>query len=319
MEIRRLGRSDLELSVVGFGAWVTGMDTASDELDEGELDRAILAAYESGITWFDTAEIYSNGRSERILGRVLRPIRDRALIATKVAPAGAGSGFRRTDVHRAVRRSLRRLKTDRLDLYQLHWPDPSVPIQESWGAMRELVDEGLVRAAGLSNVDRRLIERCLEVGPVDAVQNQLSILHPHDAGSLLPWLSDMGIGYLAYGSLAFGLLSGSIDAGSNFAWDDWRSGGPARYERNYYEDLFAPGRIQKHLTVVETLKSMADEIDVTLPVLSIRWALEQPGTTAAVVGSRRPAHIQSNALAGSVRLTAQIRERINGLLADSEI
>ncbi len=315
VEMRRLGRSQQELSVLGYGAWVTGADTASRTIDVDSLSRAIEVALDAGITWVDTAEIYAGGLSEEIVGRALRPVRDDVFVSTKVAPAGAGSGMRPGDIARAIRQSLGRLGTDHVDLYQLHWHGPAVPLEDTWGAMRELVEGGLVRFAGVSNFDRGLIERCLAAGPVDSVQNQLSLLHRDDEAGLLHWLKAEGIGYLAYGPLAFGLLSGGVTTSTTFGRRDWRSGGPARYETNYYKELYSPGRRERHLAFVGDLARLTEELELPLPVLALRWVLDRPGVTAVVGGSLNPEHVRTNALAGRARIETSARARIDELLA----
>jgi aryl-alcohol dehydrogenase-like predicted oxidoreductase len=312
--MRPFGSSGRELSVLGYGAWTTGADTASTAIDEEGLTRAILAALDAGMTWIDTAEIYANGRSEELIGRIVGPRRDRVFLVTKVGPSGAGTGMRPEDLARAIRASLRRLTTDRIDLYLLHWHDPTVPLEETWGAMTRLADEGLARFVGVSNFGRELIERCLAVGPVHAVENQLSLLHP-ESTELLGWLAGRGIAYLAYGALAFGLLAGGITPTSRLDPSDWRGGAPARYESNYYEELFAPGRRERNEGFVRELARLAGEVGLALPVLSLRWVLEQPGVTATVVGSGRPEHIRTNAVAGDLRLQGETLARIDDLVS----
>ena len=312
--MQRLGASGDEVSVLGYGAWVTGADTSSGSIDPGEFVRAIRAALDSGMTWIDTAELYAAGLSEELVGRAIRRRRDDVFIATKVAQAGAGSGMRPSEIRRAIAGSLRRLGTEHVDLYQLHWHDPSVPLEDTWSAMRALVDEGLTRFIGLSNFRSDLIERCLGVARVDAVQNQFSLLHREDRAELLGWLGERGIGYLGYGPLAFGLLSGGVSEETRFADSDWRSGRPAPFERNYFEELFAPGRLEPNLAFVRDLARLAAGLELPVAVLALGWALEQPGVTALVVGSLNPDHIRTNALAGSVKLDTSTLARIDQLL-----
>lgn len=311
MEMRSLGASGPPISVLGYGAWTTGADTASASIDADGLERAIRTALDAGVTWIDTAEIYGGGRSEEIVGRAIRRVRDDVVIVTKVAPSGAGSGTRPQDLARAIGGSLRRLGTDRVDLYLLHWPDPSVPIEETWGAMAGLVAQGLARSVGVSNFGDDLIRLCLAVAPVHAVQNQLSLLHRDDE-ELAARLSARGIAFIGYGALAFGLLSGRVTPDTALDPLDWRAGRFARYESNYYEELFAPGRIERSHAFARELAAIADGAGLPAPVLALRWVLERPGVTAAVVGSANPDHLRTNALAGSARLdgatTAQIDE-----------
>lgn len=311
--MRSFGASGDRISVLGYGAWITGADTASASIDASGLERAVRSALDSGVSWIDTAEIYAGGRSEEIVGRVVRPVRDDVVLVTKVAPRGAGSGMRREELARAIGGSLRRLGTDRLDLYLLHWHDRTVPVEETWEAMAGLVEQGLVRFAGVSNFGEDLIRRCLAVGPVHAVQNQLSLLHRDDV-ELAERLSADGIAYLAYGALAFGLLSGRVTPSTALGPSDWRAGRFARYESNYYEELFAPGRIERSQAFAREMAAIAREADLPASVLALRWVLEQPGVTAAVVGSTDPDHLRTNALAGRVWLDAPTTTRIDELI-----
>ena len=312
MQRRSLGASGSSISVLGYGAWITGADTAGT-IDAGSLERAVRAALDAGINWIDTAEIYASGASEEIVGRAVRAVRDDVVVVTKVAPGGAGSGMRPADLRAAIEGSLRRLATDRVDLYLLHWHDPAVPLEETWGAMTDLVERGHARAVGVSNFGEGLIRRCLTVGPVHAVQNQLSLLHRQDE-ALAARLAHEAIPFLAYGALAFGLLSGRVTPGSALDPDDWRAGRFARHESNYYEELFAPDRIQDGHRVARQLRALAYAAGVPASVLALRWVLERPGVTATVVGSVNPEHIRLNATAGDLRLDARTSAAIEAIL-----
>jgi aryl-alcohol dehydrogenase-like predicted oxidoreductase len=313
VEMRSLGASGQRISVLGYGAWVTGADTASTSLDAADVEGCIRTALDAGITWIDTAEIYANGGSEEVVGRAIREVRDDVVLVTKVAPSGAGSGMRPDDLTHAIAGSLRRLGTDRVDLYLLHWNDPSVPVEETWGGMADLVGQGLVRWVGVSNFGDELIRRCLAVAPVHAVENQLSLLHRDDEG-LAARLSAQGIAYLAYGALGFGLLSRRVTPATALDPSDWRAGRFARHESNYYEELFAPGRIDRSHAFALALSAIADSTGVSAPVLALRWVIERPGVTAAVVGSTNVEHLRTNALAGTLRLDAATAARIEELL-----
>jgi aryl-alcohol dehydrogenase-like predicted oxidoreductase len=313
MEMRALGSGGPPISVLGYGAWVTGADTARVP-DAGSLERAIGAALETGMTWVDTAEIYGRGASEEIVGRAVRGVRDDVLLVTKVGPTGAGSGMRPEEIRRAIDGSLRRLATDRIDLYLLHWHDASVPIEETWGAMTGLVADERARFVGVSNFAEDLIERCLSVGPVHAVENQLSLLHRADDG-LAERLRARGIAFLAYGALAFGLLSGRVTDATPLEASDWRAGTFARYEANYFEELFAPGAIERSVALARGLDEIARKDGIPAAALALRWVVERPGVTAAVVGSTSVEHLRANARAGSVRLDATTAARIDELLA----
>jgi aryl-alcohol dehydrogenase-like predicted oxidoreductase len=300
MRSRTLGSSGPELSVIGFGAWEAG---SGEEWGNARPDQhaieAIRAALDAGMNWIDTAEVYGDGHSEEVVGRAVSGLSEDVLVATKVAPDDEGTGFRAEQVAEACRKSLRRLGRDSIDLYQLHWPDESgVPLEETWGAMASLADEGLVRAIGVSNFSRQEIERCEAIRHVDSLQAQLSMLHLENA-ELIRWCGDNGTGVVCYGPLAFGLLTGAITKDTTFDDSDFRSGVD---EWDYWEEMFAPGKFERSLAVVEALRPIADRLGVTIAQLALAWNVSQPGVTAAIAGSRDPEHARSNAAAGDVEL-----------------
>jgi aryl-alcohol dehydrogenase-like predicted oxidoreductase len=311
MRTRKLGTNGPQISVVGYGAWEAGGAQWGEDVAEQDIVAAIEAGIEAGMTWIDTAEAYGDGRSEEIVGRVVARHRDEVSVFTKVAPFA--SGTRPDEVKRAVRDSLQRLGLDHIDLYQVHWPDEeTVPVEETWGAMAEIQDEGLVRHIGVSNFDRDLIERCLAIRHVDSVQNQFNLLHRQDADGLLPWLEEQGVGYLGYAPLAFGLLSGSITRNSTFHEDDWRGGG---HGVGYYDELFAPGRLEASVERVDRLRTVADRVEIPLPSLAIAGALSDPRVTGVIAGSRKATHTVDNALAGDLQPDPTVLEMIEDALA----
>ena len=176
MRTRQLGAGGPDISVIGYGAWQAGGADWGGRAPDDDVIAAIRAAIDSGQTWIDTAEVYGQGRSEELVGRAIAGRRDEVLLFTKVAPDDEGSGIRPDEIRSAIQGSLRRLGTDRVDLYQVHWPDERIPVEETWGVMAELVGEGLTRRIGVSNFDRALVERCLPIHPVASVQNELSLL-----------------------------------------------------------------------------------------------------------------------------------------------
>lgn len=310
MDHRKLGSA--EISIVGFGAWEAGGDMWGPNESDDIVVEAIRAAVDAGMSWVDTAEVYGSGRSEQLVGTALAGRRDDVLIFTKVAPRPAGSGFRGDEVKRAIRGSLERLQTDHVDLYQLHWPDLSVPVEETWAAMAELQDEGLARHIGVSNFDRPLVERCLGIRHVDSVQNEFSLFYQEDRRRLLPWLEEHGVGYLAYGPLAFGLLTGAIREDTTFHQRDWRSGsmGMGSYPR-----LFSPRKLGQNLQKVERLRPIVERLGTQLAPLALRWVVEQRGMAAAIAGSRNPAHVRSNATAGDLRLDERTLQEIDAIFS----
>ena len=313
MDMRRLGSSDLDVSVVGFGSWEAGGAHWGPNSSEDEVVAAIHAGIDAGMTWVDTAEVYGQGVSERIVGRAVAG-RDDVLVFTKVAP-DEGSGLRPEQIGTAIDASLRRLGRDHVDLYQVHWPDDDVPIEETWGAMAELVAAGKARHVGVSNFGRDLIERCQAIHPVASVQNEFSLLEQADRAELLPWLAEQGIGYLAYSPLAAGRLTGAMRPGHRFGEEDWRSGRGryAGWREEGSEWAFDPEPLARDLGKVDEMRQEAERLGVSVAQLALRWVIEQHGVTAAIAGSRNPEHTRANAEAGSRPLDADAAARLDQL------
>ncbi|MFN2543282.1 MAG: aldo/keto reductase [Actinomycetota bacterium] len=310
MRKKKLGKQGPELSVIGFGAWEAGGDTWGPNPSEEGVIEAIHAALDAGIEWIDTAEVYGSGESERILGKALPGRRDDVFLATKVAPKPVGSGFAPDQIRRACEASLRRLQTDRIDLYQLHWPDSGGnPLEESWEAMAGLVEEGLVRFVGVSNFPKPFIETCLSIRHVDSLQPEFSLLQV-GLRDLIDWCGEKGVGVVAYGPLAYGLLTGAMEPSTTFDDRDWRSG-----KREVPQpQMFRPGKIERSLAVVEGLRPIADRLDITVAQLALAWVFHQPGVTSAIAGSRNPKHVRENAAAGSVELDEKTLTEIESLI-----
>ena len=309
MKLQRLGSSGPEISVIGFGAWEAGgMAWGPNPPDEQTID-AIRTALDEGVTWIDTAEVYGGGRSEQLVRAALEG-RD-ALVFTKVAPKPAGSGFDAAGVRTAANRSLERLGRDVLDLLQLHWPDRSIPVEETWEAMAGLVEDGLVRHIGVSNFDRRLIERCEPIRHVDSLQPHFSLLHREGREDLFGYCAGNGTGIIAYAPLGYGLLTGVITRDTEFGDDDWRGGG---HGMRAYDELFAPGVIEKNLDIVDSLKPVADRLGIRLSQLALAWVCHQEGVTGAIAGSRSPEHTRENAGAGDVVLERKDLEEIEAII-----
>ncbi|HEV8565043.1 MAG TPA: aldo/keto reductase [Actinomycetota bacterium] len=292
MRHRRLGSRGPELSVIGYGAWEAGgADWGANESDKAVV-ASMRAALDAGIDWIDTAEVYGKGVSEKLVGKAVAGRRDEVLIATKVAPGDEGSGFAPDRIRAACDASLERLGIDHIDVYQLHWPDPlGTPIEETWGAMAELQDEGKVRAIGVSNFDRELIERCEPIRHVDSLQQEFSMLVLDDR-ELIRWCGERGTGVLSYSPLGAGLLTGAIGPGWTPPPGDWR----AEQTAGPFADL------DTTLAILELLRPQADRFGLTTAQLALAWNLAQPGVTAAIAGSRHPAHVRENAAAGDVEL-----------------
>jgi aryl-alcohol dehydrogenase-like predicted oxidoreductase len=306
MRRQQLGKQGPEISVIGYGAWEAGGTAwGANESEEVVID-AIRAGLDAGIDWVDTAEVYGDGVSETLVGRALEGRRDEVVVATKVAPRPEGSGFTPAQVREACEKSLARLGTDRIDLYQLHWSDDSgVPLEETWGAMNELQDAGLVRHIGVSNFDRAQIEACLAMRHVDSLQPEFSMLTRAHA-DLIRWCGEQGIGVITYGPLAYGLLTGAITAETRFGEGDWRG-------REEADGPFAD--LVGSLAIVDRLRPVAERLGCELSQLALAWNAQQPGVTAAIAGSRNPSHVQANAGAGDLELDDATLAELDSLLA----
>jgi aryl-alcohol dehydrogenase-like predicted oxidoreductase len=311
MERRRLGSGGPELSVIGFGAWEAGgADWGPNESEEAVID-AIRAGIDAGMNWIDTAEVYGKGVSERLVGRAIADRRDHVLVATKVAPAPGGTGFAPERVAEACAASMRRLGVDRIDLYQLHWPDETgVPVEETWDAMAKLVDDGSVGAIGVSNFDRALIERCEAVRHVDSLQQEFSMLRLDDR-DLIAWCGTQGTGVVTYAPLASGVLTGAVTMETTFGRGDWRGGG--RWDAEEFE----AAALHARLALVDALRPVAERLGWSLAQLSLAWNWQQPGVTSAIAGSRDAGHVRSNATAGALILDDATRTELDALLRDA--
>ncbi len=307
MRVNKLGSNGPELSVVGFGAWEAGGGREWGEAPPDEQTvQAIRTVFDAGINWIDTAEVYGHGRSEQLVAEAVSGRRDEVLIATKVGPRPEGTGFLPKEVRRACTGSLGRLRADHVDLYQLHWPDESgVPVEDTWGAMAELVHEGLVRFVGVSNFDRELIERCEAVRHVDSLQQEFSMLELGDA-DLIRWCGEQGTGVVTYGPLAYGLLAGAVTRETEFAEGDHRAGG---------RGMFEPGNLERSLAVVEAMRPIAERLGITLAQLALAWNVHQPGVTSAIAGSRNAAHVRANGAAGDVELDGGTLAELDAILS----
>jgi len=312
MQTRRLGSRGPELSVVGYGAWEAGAGSEwGDAPPKERIVEAIRTVLDTGINWIDTAEVYGGGRSEETVALAITGHRDEVLVATKVAPRPEGSGFRPEQIRRACIDSLRRLRTGHIDLYQLHWPDDTgVALEDTWAEMAALVNEGLVRSIGVSNFSRARIERCEAIRHVDSLQQEFSMLQLEDR-ELIAWCVENGTGVLSYGPLAYGLLTGAIGPDTTFHATDFRSGAD---EWDYWEKLFAPGKLERSLAVVDAMRPIAERLGCTVGQLALAWNVHQAGVTAAIAGSRNPDHVRSNAGAGDLVLDTDTLEELEGAL-----
>jgi aryl-alcohol dehydrogenase-like predicted oxidoreductase len=305
-----LGRTGLEVSRIAFGTWQLGGEWGS--FDEAAAIDAIRGARDLGITLFDTAQAYGFGASEELLGRALRPEltsdREGVVIATKGGIRPPERDASRAFLRQGVEESLRHLGVDVIDIYQVHWPDPEVPAEETAGALQEMVDEGKIRFAGVSNYDVPDLEAFEAVRPVDVLQPPYHLLRRAIEAEILPYARAHDIGVLAYSPLASGLLTGRIDEDTTFEPDDWRGQASA----------FAGEGLRRNLAVVRRLEDLAGDLGISLSQLAIAWVLAQPGVHVAIVGARSRGTIDSSAAAADVELSPETLARIDEIAADAE-
>lgn len=292
MRHRKLGSEGPEITTIGLGAWAIGgpWQFGWGPQDDDESIQAIRHAIDSGINWIDTAAIYGKGHSEEVTGRAIESYNagDEVYIFTKCGRSWYSSGgdeivndLTPEGIRFECEHSLKRLGIERIDLYQFHWPDrrTGTPVEESWATMAELIDEGKVRWAGVSNFDAGLLERCESVRHVDSLQPPLSLLNRSARGDVIPWCREHGTGVIVYSPMASGMLTGKFDRTrvENLADDDWRKRAPN----------FTEPELTKNLDLVTRLEHIAQRLETSLPALAVAWTLAIPGVTAAIVGARR--------------------------------
>ena len=296
MEYRSFGKTDIKVSAIGFGCWEVG--GTYGRIDRGQFDRAVHQAIDSGITCFDTAEAYGMGISEEALAEALGPRRNQVSIVTKFGvgyddmPGRRDSS--RSRVTASVDKSLRRLRTDHVDAYLVHWPDPATPLDETIVALDEIVRQGKVRYIGVSNFRLAQIEECMRLRRIDVVQYAWNMFDRRMQTEIFPYCAREQIGVMAYGSLAYGMLSGTFHRGMQFDEDDWRSKGGMLGNLNLFRTLFGPEHFPRNLAAVDELKRLAAKYGKTLPQFALRWILSNPVVSTALVGFRGPAEVTEN-------------------------
>ncbi|MEO5325041.1 aldo/keto reductase [Mesorhizobium sp. CC13] len=306
--VRNIGRSGISASGVGLGTWAIG-GWMWGGTDEDASIGAIQASIDAGVSLIDTAPAYGLGRSEEIVGKAIHGRRDKVVIATKCGlnwHSGKGNHFFDQDglpVHRylgadgiahEVEQSLRRLGTDRIDLYITHWQDPTTPVAETMETLLRLKEQGKIGAIGVSNVNAGELEAYIAAGQLDAIQERYSMLDREIEDTLLPITRANDVATLSYSSLALGLLSGAIDPSRQFGGDDQRKDNPRFSEANR----------QKVAALKAAIAPVIDRHKASMAQVVIAWTLAQPGITFALCGARNPAQALDNARAGQIRLDA---------------
>ena len=316
MQKARFGKTDMEITPVGFGAWAIGgggWAAAWGPQDDDEAVGAIRRAVELGINWVDTAAVYGLGHSEELVARALEgvPGAERPHVFTKCSLVWdenreISNVLKRDSVKRECEESLRRLQVDVIDLYQIHWPRPDEQIEEGWAALAELKDEGKVRHIGVSNFDAGQMERADAIAPVETLQPPYNMLRRDIEAEILPYASENDIGVIVYSPMASGLLTGKMtrERVENMPADDWR--------RN--NEQFNDPKLSQNLDLVERLREIGERHEKSPAEIAIAWTLRHSAVSAAIVGGRRPDQVDGIVGAADFRLSESEVEEVEAAL-----
>jgi aryl-alcohol dehydrogenase-like predicted oxidoreductase len=314
VEHRNLGNTGLSVSAIGFGCWEMGNPDYGSS-DDNEMIAAVNRAIDLGVTLFDTAPNYGFGGSEQVLGRALGARRNDVVLVSKVGitwdPVTLTTKFdgRYSTLKRINEESLRRLGTDHLDLVLMHWPDPETPIEETLRALEELRAEGKALHVGVSNFSAYELREARRYAPVCANEVGYNLFDRRWEREMFPTARELGVGIMAYGPMAHGLLSGTLPRQNAFDERDWR-----RHGNVFGQRLFGPN-LDKNLDVVDRLLTVADRIGTSLPVLALAWVLRNPAVSVALSGCRTPLEIEENVRALDVKLDNDVLAEIDQVMA----
>jgi aryl-alcohol dehydrogenase-like predicted oxidoreductase len=328
METRKLGKSELEISVLAFGAWAIG-GWMWGGADSNEAVKAIETAVDHGMTTIDTASVYGFGLSEELVGKAIKGKRDKVQILTKFGMLWDGkfgefffeskdNSGKNVKIYRYASKekvlkdcddSLRRLKTDYIDLFQIHWADPTTPVSETMEALEILIKNGKIRAGGVCNYSADILKETLAIFRLASVQVPFSMVRQDIRRDITPLCIENNIGILAYSPLQRGLLTGKMTQGYKFNDGDSRPATP------YYKDP----NFTNILGFLDKIKPIADNRNVTLSQLVLNWTIRQPGITCALAGARNPAQVLDNLGAVDFNLSDEEIDKINILISDIQI
>ena len=310
MKYTKLKKSNIEVSVIGLGTNAVGGHNLFQNLNEEDGKDFVREALKNGVTFIDTADIYGPGRSEELVGEVLKEFnREDYVIATKGAQKWSSDGSIKTNnrpeyLRDALENSLQRLQLDYVDLYYLHFPDGETPFAESIGELARLKEEGKIRSIGISNVSLEQLKEANANGDISVLQSPYNMFDRSAEAELLPYCIENNISFIPYGPLAFGLLGGGFTKDSNLDEQDWRNSIP----------LFQGDQFQQTLTKVDKLKEFALKKDTTLPNLALAWLLAQEGVDAVIPGGKRKERIRENTQASDIVLSNEELAIINDIL-----
>lgn len=309
METRPFGKTGMEITPIGFGAWAIGggnWEFGWGSQDDQQSIAAIHRALDLGINWIDTAAVYGLGHSEEMVARALDGMSQRPYVFTKCSmiwndQREVGHSLKRDSLRRELEASLRRLRVDAIDLYQIHWPSPDPEIEEGWAALAEFKREGKVRHIGVSNFNVGQLQRAGAIAPVETLQPPYSLLERDVEAEILPYAREHNIGVIVYSPMASGLLTGAMtrERVAAMPQDDWRK----------HDAEFQEPRLSQNLELVERLRAIGERHGRSPGEVAIAWALHNTAVTAAIVGSRSPEQTEGVIGAGAFRLTDdEVRE-----------
>jgi hypothetical protein len=317
MEYRPFGRTGMQVSAIGFGCWEIGGGYGS--IEETQFIQAVHRALDLGINCFDTAEAYGFGASEQSLAKALGPRRKDAIVVTKFgvgykeAPNFRDSSRQR--IMASIEKSLQNLNTDYVDVYLVHWPDVNTPLEETMQALDEIVKQGKARAVGVSNFRLAQIERGIRTRRIDVVQYCWNMFDRRMQKEIFPYCREHQVGVMAYGSLAYGLLTGTFTEDMDFGNDDWRARRGRMGAINLFQHLFGPEYFPRNVHAVEELKGLAAKYNKTLPQFALRWTLSNPVISTALVGCRNATEVEENMGALEWSITDTDMKEIDSIFA----
>ncbi|TDI88618.1 MAG: aldo/keto reductase [Caldithrix sp.] len=305
MHTKQLGTTDLHLTSIGLGTWAIGgggWKYGWGAQDEKESLATIHRALDLGINWIDTAPVYGLGRAEAVVGKAIKGMRHRPVIATKCGLVwhdgkNISGRLKRESVRAEVEGSLKRLQVNVIDLYQIHWPDPKNDIEEAWNTIADLVKEGTIRYAAVCNFNVNQIKRIEKIHPVASVQPPYSMLERRIENHLLPYCAKNNIGAIPYSPLQKGILTDKFTA-------KWVQSLPEDDHRRAVDKRFQEPQLASNIAFVESLKKLARKHGKSVANVAIAWALRRPEITSVIVGARRPGQIEETIAAGDWKLPA---------------
>jgi len=313
MRTKILGKNGPELSIIGFGAWAIGgsWEYGWGAVDDESSKRAIRRGLDLGINWIDTAAVYGLGHSEEVVAEAIKGKRQEVFIATKCGliwddRKRVTRSIKPDSIRKEIEASLRRLKTDYVDLYQIHWYDEVTPVEDAWGMMAKLQEEGKARYIGVSNFDVELLKKCHSIAPVQSLQPPYNLLKREVEREILPYCLQNEIGVVAYSPMMSGLLSGKFDY-TRVAPDDWRK----------RDKMFQEPMLSKAMALVERLRPIAMGHGKTVGQLAIAWVNTNPAITSAIVGARTPEQVEENVGAADLVLNQSEMIEIDNILKET--